>query len=115
MLHKMKLDPAPFQKIRSGEKTIELRLYDEKRRLIKPGDMIEFTNTGDESILRVRAKNIYVFSSFEELYRSLPPEKCGYGKDEAKKADPKDMLKFYSKEMQDKYGVIGIETEPCRK
>ena len=28
----MNLQPAPMQMIRSGQKTIELRLYDEKRR-----------------------------------------------------------------------------------
>ena len=31
MLHTMKLKKEPFEKIKNGSKTIELRLYDEKR------------------------------------------------------------------------------------
>jgi len=33
MLHKMKLKQEPFDKIKKGTKTMELRLYDEKRQL----------------------------------------------------------------------------------
>lgn len=31
-IHVMKLNPSPFEKIVSGRKTIELRLYDDKRK-----------------------------------------------------------------------------------
>ena len=41
----MNLHKAPFQMIKSGAKTIELRLYDEKRKKIKAGDIIEFLQT----------------------------------------------------------------------
>ena len=44
-VHNMKLNPYPFEMIKSGQKTIELRLLDEKRQLIKVGDTIVFTNT----------------------------------------------------------------------
>lgn len=37
MLHTMNLQPAPMKMIRSGQKTIELRLYDEKRKRIAFG------------------------------------------------------------------------------
>jgi ASC-1-like (ASCH) protein len=30
MLHKMKLQESPFERIKSGTKTVEFRLYDEK-------------------------------------------------------------------------------------
>ena len=42
MTHNMKLNDAPFETIKNGKKTIELRLYDEKRRKIKIGDTICF-------------------------------------------------------------------------
>ena len=32
--HIMNLTPSPMQMIKDGKKTIELRLYDEKRKLI---------------------------------------------------------------------------------
>lgn len=43
--HIMNLAPLPMQQIRDGRKTIELRLYDEKRKLISVVDTIEFINT----------------------------------------------------------------------
>ena len=44
MKHEMKLNNEPFINIKNGTKTIELRLNDEKRRLLKVNDLIEFTN-----------------------------------------------------------------------
>lgn len=41
--HKMKLAKDPFEKIASGRKVIEARLYDVKRQQINVGDRIEFT------------------------------------------------------------------------
>ena len=38
MLHKMKLNESPFERIKNGTKTIEFRLYDEKRQKIKIRD-----------------------------------------------------------------------------
>ena len=42
MLHKMKLNESPFNRMKKGTKTIEFRLFDEKRQKIKVGDKIEF-------------------------------------------------------------------------
>ena len=44
MTHELRLHDEPFNLIKNGTKTIELRLYDEKRREIHEGDNIEFTN-----------------------------------------------------------------------
>lgn len=46
MKHCMKLNDNPFAAIEKGEKTIELRLYDEKRKKINVGDEIEFSCAG---------------------------------------------------------------------
>ena len=35
MIHKIKLNESPFERIKNGTKTIEFRLYDEKRQQIK--------------------------------------------------------------------------------
>ena len=40
MKHYINLNPEPFEMIRSGKKTIELRLNDEKRKTISVGDTI---------------------------------------------------------------------------
>ncbi len=109
MLHTMNLQPAPMQMIRSGRKTIELRLYDEKRQRISVGDTIEFTNTeNSRDILRATVKNLYVFGSFDELYQKLPLLECGYTEDNINSASALDMEQYYSKKQQSQYGVIGI-------
>lgn len=105
----MKLNSVPFEKMRSGGKTIELRLYDKKRRAISIGDQIEFIRLGapEETIL-TQVIGVYPFSSFSELYRKLPLSECGYNHEELISASPKDMEQFYSEEDQKKYGVVGI-------
>ena len=107
--HDMSLFPEPFEKIKSGRKTIELRLWDEKRQKIKIGDTIVFTNTVSGDKLRVTALNLHRFDSFEELYKNLSLLKCGYKEDEIDTAQPSDMDEYYSAEKQAKYGVVGIE------
>lgn len=44
MKYSMNLNNGPFNRIKGGTKTIELRLNDEKRQLLKEKDFIEFTN-----------------------------------------------------------------------
>lgn len=110
MEHIMKLNLSPFQKIQSGKKTIELRLYDEKRRKIQIGDNIRFINTDNPSeTLVAEVVNLFVFDSFEELYRKLPLLECGYTDQNIKTASPKHMDIYYSKKLQEQYGVVGIQ------
>ena len=109
MNHNMNLNDRPFEMIKNGEKTIELRLYDEKRRKINVGDTICF-KSGKEKITAT-VKALHIFRSFEELYAALPLDKCGYTADELATASPDDMLEYYTKEQIEKYGVVGIEIE----
>ena len=109
MNHQMKLHDDPFAHIKSGEKTIELRLYDEKRRLLQMGDTICFTNSKTGDSLLVEILKLHIFSSFDELYRNLPLLKCGYTEEDVATASPRDMDAYYSPEEQQKYGVVGIE------
>ena len=54
LIHFMRLQPAPFGLIRDGKKSIELRLYDEKRRKLRIGDGILFENPEAPELLLVR-------------------------------------------------------------
>ncbi len=108
MTHQMQLQPEPFSMIKSGVKTIELRLYDEKRRKIRIGDEILFTNTENGETLAVKVLDLYVFDSFEELYKTLPLLQCGYTEQDIDSASPDDMELYYPKEKQKEYGVVGI-------
>ena len=108
--HVMKLNPSPFEMIRTGKKTIELRLYDEKRQRISVGDTVTFINTAAPSdTLRVRVEALHIFASFDELYEALPLLECGYTEENVGAASPRDMEAYYSKEQQRQYGVVGIK------
>jgi ASC-1-like (ASCH) protein len=108
-VHHMKLNPAPFVMIKSGEKTIELRLWDEKRQKIHPGDTIIFTNTDSGERLAATVVELHRFDSFASLYRSLPLLQCGYTPEDVHTARPSDMEQYYTAQEQAKYGVVGIE------
>lgn len=108
MLHIMKLKRAPFDKIKNGSKTIELRLNDEKRQKVNIGDFIEFCCIDEPNKrIQTRVTTLHHFNSFAELYATLPKEKLGYSSEET--PDPDHMNEYYSKEEQDQYGVLGIE------
>lgn len=107
MKHEMKLNNEPFINIKNGTKTIELRLNDEKRRLLNINDLIEFTNRETNEKMLVKIVNIYHYPSFEELYKHFDKVSLGYKESEI--ANPCDMEMYYSKEEQNKYGVLAIE------
>lgn len=67
--HEMKLHPAPFDLIKSGRKTVEMRLNDEKRQLVGIKDRVRFFNvrTGEELLARVLGREVY--PTFCELYK----------------------------------------------
>ena len=106
-MHEMKLNNGPFESIKNGTKTIELRLNDEKRQLLKVKDKIEFTNRETGEKLLVEVINLHHYDTFYELYKHFDKVSMGYKEDE--EANPKDMEEYYTKEEQDKYGVLGIE------
>ncbi len=107
--HRMKLCCEPFEMIKSGQKTIELRLNDEKRQKIKIGDEITFINVANGEALKTTVLKLHYFDSFGKLYRSLPLLKCGYTESSIDSAKESDMEKFYSAEEQKLCGVVGIE------
>jgi len=110
MIHHMKLHAGPFSMIQSGRKTIELRLYDEKRRQIRVGDILVFTHSDDGAqTVTARVKALHVFPDFAALYAALPLDQCGYLPEELADASPADMNVYYSAEKQAQFGVVGIE------
>lgn len=104
MLHKMKLNESPFERIKNGKKTIEFRLYDEKRQQIKIGDKIEFSKLPDlQEKLLVDVIELYRANAFENLFRKLYTDE-----DEINKKAI-SMYKYYSLEKEKEYGVLGIK------
>ena len=103
----MKLKNEPFMSIKNGLKTIEMRLFDEKRKQIKVGDTIEFTNIVSLEKLKVKVIALHKFKNFEELYSHFNKTQLGYKQTEI--ASPNDMNQYYTNDDIEKYGVLGIE------
>lgn len=109
MIHYMNLVPTAFKKIADGSKTIELRLNDDKRQQINAQDIVVFNCLGAKDIITAQVCGLHKFSDFEELYKTLPLEKCGYTVAELDTAHYTDMEQYYAKEQIKKYGALGIE------
>ncbi len=106
----MNLEKDYFQKIKKGEKTIEIRLFDEKRQQIEVGDYIDFyLRPKLEETVSAKVINLYRADFFEELFMNIEFEKCGLGEDVFLGLDL--IYKFYSIEDEKKYGVLAIEFE----
>lgn len=104
MIHKMKLNENPFERIKNGTKTVEFRLYDEKRSKIKIGDQIEFAKLPDlQEIILVDVLDLYRANTFEQLFKQL------YSDAEEIKRKTDSMYTYYSPEEEKKYGVVGIK------
>lgn len=109
MTYELNLWPDPFNKIKAGLKKIEMRLFDEKRKVIKVGDFIEFENKDSHEKIMCKVVNLYRFKNFEELYAHFDKSVLGYYPHEI--AKPSDMNLYYPQERIEKYGVLGIEIE----
>lgn len=108
-LIEMRLADKPFDMITNGDKTVEIRLFDDKRQQIKVGDMIEFYRLADNSdkvIVKVTA--LHRFNTFKELFSSALFSQTGLGSMSIEEATDY-MYAFYTKEQEQNYGVVGIE------
>lgn len=108
MIYRMKLQNEPFKQIKKGIKKIEIRLNDEKRKIFEINDYIEFTNITTLEIMFVKITNLYHFESFEKLFNNFDNSILGCGSYE-------EMYKYYSREEENKYGVLGIEIKVLPK
>ena len=105
----MKLKDKYYNYILHGTKRIEIRLLDEKRRKIKIGDTIRFYKLPDmnENIV-VKVIDLLYYNTIEELIRDNDMELlCD------KKVTKEELIEIfnqiYSKEEQEKYGILGIK------
>lgn len=114
MIHEMKLQPKYFNYILNGTKRIELRLNDEKRQTIKVGDTIKFLKEPNlDEFFLVKVIELIKYNSFLEMFNDYDISILsdnGMSKEELLN----DLEKFYTKEKQQTYGVLGIRFELIR-
>lgn len=102
----MNLQPKYFDFIKDGTKRIELRLYDEKRRSIQLGDIIEFAKSDDEKF-KAEVVGLLRYNSFAELFEDF--DISILADSSMTKQELLEVLgEFYSEEKQAEFGVIGI-------
>lgn len=107
----MSLKNKYFDLISRGLKTYELRLYDDKRKNVRPGDKIEFftaTTRSRRDSITVTVQEVIRGKSFRELFEKIPVKECGFSTvDEAVRI----MQTIYSLESQGKIGVVAFKIQ----
>ncbi len=105
--HTFHLANEPFQSISNREKTVESRLFDEKRQLIRLGDTVLFTNRDHQEItLEAEVIGLLRYKNFHEMFINQDYRKFGGPSVEWLE---NQINQFYSAEEQNKFGVLGIE------
>jgi len=115
VLYSYSLNHGPFMAISQGKKRVEMRLYDEKRRRLKIGDYISFSDKESaKGACLCEVTSLHVARNFEDLYAFFPRKSIlGYERNE--KANPDDMLTYYSEDKIKTFGVVGIGIKPLRR
>ncbi len=107
VVHMMKLRPEYYNKVATGEKTIEVRLFDEKRQNLGNREYIAFENIENHNILVTEITELKQFCNFDDCIEYTGTKKVGFnGK------TPEDTIRtyreIYSSEDEAKYGVLAI-------
>lgn len=94
----MHLHSYSFNRIKSGEKKVEIRVNDIKRRCVSVGDQIQFSSLEDESeVLCCEVLKIEIFSTFAEAYKIYPEER------------DLEVMHYYTAKDVEKFGVVVFE------
>ena len=108
-MHKLNVKEKYYNMLKLGTKTIELRLFDDKRKSIKVGDSIEFSNNSDANDkFTAIVINLHKASNFMELCKNINCRDAGFTTNEEL---VKVLEEFYSLDRQKEFGVVGIEIQ----
>lgn len=115
MEYQMGLQEKYFNDIKYGTKKIEMRLNDEKRKLLNIGDTLYFLLEPDrKKKIKSKIVNLIRYNNFEEAINDIQIDYLA-SIDDSKEDYINDLNKYYSREDQDKYGVLAIEVEMQEK
>ena len=105
------LDEDVFEVIKKGIKTVEVRVNDEKRRKMKVGDEIIFLKRPlEEEKIVTKIVELKTYNNFDELVKYYDIKEL-YLEDYTKEEFVQLLGRFYSREEQEKYGVVAIRFE----
>lgn len=110
MTHEMNLNNSAFQNIKKGVKKFELRLYDEKRKIINLGDTITFHNLNDsDDIISVKVLALLRYPTFADFFEDIDYKLCGTANSLEEKLDR--VHTFYTVEQEKKCGILAIKID----
>lgn len=105
----MSLRPEYYEMVRSGEKDIELRLYDEKRRRMHNGDVILIYDAQNRNdYIRAKIVRLHIAKGFADLATKISMPRTGFA---SLNALMTAISKFYDPDTESEYGIVGIELE----
>jgi len=114
MEHELKLQPRYYEYILNGSKDIEIRLYDEKRQKINLGDIIILKKEPElNESFKVKVVGLLRYENFDSLFNDFTIDRLA-DKSMKKSELLEELEKFYTKEKQKEYGVLGIRIEKVR-
>ncbi len=107
----MRLNEKPYESMKTGRKFYEVRLNDEKRRLVEVGDTIDFLKLPEEKEkLKVEVIGVLPFDTFKDLYESLPAYSLDCeGMEVGEMVE--NTYKIYTPEQEGRWGVLAIEVK----
>jgi ASC-1-like (ASCH) protein len=115
MLYQMKLHEESFGRVQSGQKTLELRVFDEKRQRLNLGDRVEFANAADLSqTVRTEIVGLLRYNALSDLIDDMPAAYLGFEENE-KRYIKESMFEIYTPEEEKQYGVLGIRIRLAEK
>lgn len=105
---KVHLHPDVFEIVRLGKKDIEVRINDEKRRKLKVGDTLVFLKRpNDDEEIRAKVVGLEYYDYFNTLVDNYEMGRI-YLSNYTKEEYLEEMKRFYTREEQEKYGVVAI-------
>lgn len=121
----MHLADDMFDAVKTGRKTVEIRLFDEKRKKVDVGDYIEFIRQSDDSDrVKMRVADLDIWETFEKAFSCIDyvkkkrierlqytPAQLGAPENATLKSLVDGMYKYYKKEEEKEHGVIAFTLE----
>ncbi len=123
----MHLADDMFEKVKAGTKTVEVRLFDDKRKLVDIGDYIEFRKQSDETkrVIRKVVDLPTIQKSFAAMFKTskylgnkkweevlrFSPQSLGAPDDSTLQSLVDNMHQYYDTADEERYGVIAFILE----
>ena len=82
MIHSFDIHEFSFNKIKTGERTISIHLFDKNTQQIKIHDILSVRNSSSGERIECKIKGIAIFDNFNDLIDALGHQPLGYSNKE---------------------------------